>query len=319
MRPGRRVLILGGGPVGIEAALAAAHLGHDVRVLEAGRVGENLRSWGHVRMFSPWEMNCSPLGLRVLAAESSVPFGDPHQAPAGSEYLSRYLRPLAASRLLRGVVRERTRVVAIGRERMVKEDLPGGDLRSRRPFRALAETGGRREIHTADLVIDASGTWSHPRALGDGGIPAPGEREAESFIERGLPDLDRRGVAARFASRTILLVGAGHSAATSAVALARLATRHPDTRIVWAFRRDRRPLYARVAGDPLAARDALCAEANGLSSGFLKQLEARPGRVIESMRVMRGRGESRVEVTLTGGGNGGAERLVVDRIVANVG
>src|SRR5262249_822311 len=50
MRPGRRVLVLGGGPVGIEAALAAAHLGHNVRVLEAGRVGENLRSWGHVRM-----------------------------------------------------------------------------------------------------------------------------------------------------------------------------------------------------------------------------------------------------------------------------
>jgi len=138
------VLVLGGGPVGIEAALVAVRLGHEVRVLEAGRIGESLRSWGHVRMFSPWEMNASSLGLRILAGEGRVPFLDPRTEPTGHEYLDRYLLPLARSRDLRRVVRERTRVLAVGRDGTVKEDLPGGDLRSCRPFRVLAERDGRR-------------------------------------------------------------------------------------------------------------------------------------------------------------------------------
>ena len=49
------LLVLGGGPVGLEAALAAAASGLDFAVLEAGEgVGANVRGWGHVRMFSPF-------------------------------------------------------------------------------------------------------------------------------------------------------------------------------------------------------------------------------------------------------------------------
>ena len=53
MSRGSRILVVGAGPIGIEAALRGAQLEHEVDVLEAGRIGENLRSWGHVRMFSP--------------------------------------------------------------------------------------------------------------------------------------------------------------------------------------------------------------------------------------------------------------------------
>ncbi len=312
-----RVVIVGAGPIGLESALLGAHLGYEVEVLEAGRVGENLRSWGHVRMFSPWEMNCSSLGLRVLSGEGVRPCRDPGAAPTGREYLANYLLPLVKSRLLRGAVREHTRVIAIGRDGTLKEDLPGAGARALRPFRILVSRGGRPEIHAADIVIDASGTWGQMRPLGDGGIPAPGENEAAPFIERGIPDFASPRGTARFAGRTVLLVGAGHSAATSAVALAALAARHARTRVVWAFRATRRPLYARVPGESLPGRKALCAEANRLAAGRQARFEPCPGSVVESIITKGGRNRARLAVSLRAGGR--RWQVIVDRIVANVG
>jgi hypothetical protein len=317
MPRGTRLVIVGAGPMGLEAALLGAHLGYEVAVLEAGRVGENLRSWGHVRMFSPWEMNGSSLGLRVLSREGMRPYRDPGSAPTGRRFLTDYLLPLAGCRLLRGVVRERTRVLAISRDATLKEDLPGDVARALRPFRILAECHGRQEVHAADVVIDAGGTWGRMRPLGDGGIPAPGENEAESFIERGIPDFASPRVAARYAGRTVLLVGAGHSAATSAIALAALAARYPRTRVIWSFRAARRPLYAPVPDEPLPGRGALGAEANRLASGRDPRVEPRPGSVVDSILV-RGRGKrAGLQVCMRGGGR--RWPVVVDRIIANVG
>ncbi len=317
MPRGMRLVIVGAGPIGLETALLGAHLGYEVAVLEAGRVGENLRSWGHVRMFSPWEMNCSSLGLRVLRGEGVRPCRDAGTAPTGRQYLADYLLPLAESRPLRGAVRERTRVLAISRDATLKEDLPGNGARAVRPFRILAERGGRQEVHAADVVIDASGTWGQMRPLGDGGIPVPGESQAASFIDRGIPNLASPRVADLFAGRTTLLVGAGHSAATSAVALAALAARHPRTRVIWVFRSTRRPLYAGVPGELLPARGALCAEASRLAAGRDPRFEACPGNVVESILVKGGRDRGRLEVSLRGGGR--RRRKIVDRIIANVG
>src|SRR3954467_7345769 len=64
-----RLAILGAGPVGLEAALAAAERGWEFTVYEAGRsVGANVRDWGHVRLFTPWDMNLSPRARRALRA-----------------------------------------------------------------------------------------------------------------------------------------------------------------------------------------------------------------------------------------------------------
>src|SRR3954447_15459909 len=53
-----RVAILGAGPVGLEAALAVAERGWAFTVYEgASRPGGNVREWGHVRLFTPWDMN----------------------------------------------------------------------------------------------------------------------------------------------------------------------------------------------------------------------------------------------------------------------
>jgi hypothetical protein len=317
MAHGRRLLVIGAGPVGLEAALHALHLGYDVRVLEGGRVGENVSSWGHVRMFSPWEMNCSPLGLGVLARQGVRPYVDGRSAPTGREYVVRYLQPLRSCPPLLGIVRERTRVISVSRDATTKQDRPGDRARALKPFRVLAESCGREEIHEADVVFDVTGTYGRPRALGNGGIAAPGERDAARFIDRGIPDLAVGRVATRFAGRTILLVGAGHSAATTAISLVSLARRHPRTRILWAFRATRATLYPRFHDDPLPRRDALCAEANRMARGIERRLEACPGTVVDSIARVRDVGGSRFEVVLRSGG--GRRRVRVDRIIANVG
>jgi len=313
----RRLLVIGAGPVGLEAALYALPLGYEVRVLEAGRVGENVVSWGHVPMFSPWEMNCSSQGLGILARHGVRPFADGRAAPTGREYVARYLLPLRSCPPLLGIVQERTRVVAVSRDATLKQDRPGDRARALRPFRVLAESGVRQEIHEAEVVLDVSGTYGRARELGNGGIPAPGEKEAATCIDRGVPDLEVPRVAARFAGRTILLVGAGHSAATSAVALAALASRHPRTRILWSFRSTRVPLYPRVPEDPLTRRDALCAGANRLAQGSDPRIEPCPGSFVESIARPRSSARARLEVILKTGGRLRRER--VDRIVANVG
>ena len=63
------IAILGAGPIGLEAALYARFLGYDVIVFERGQVAENVRQWGHVRMFTPFDLNCSPLGKAAIAAQ----------------------------------------------------------------------------------------------------------------------------------------------------------------------------------------------------------------------------------------------------------
>ncbi|MCU1280751.1 MAG: putative bacillithiol system oxidoreductase, YpdA family, partial [bacterium] len=56
----KRVIVIGAGPMGLEAALLAGARGFDVTVLEGGDVGESLRRWGPTRTFSPLSMNVSP-------------------------------------------------------------------------------------------------------------------------------------------------------------------------------------------------------------------------------------------------------------------
>src|SRR2546429_2402838 len=90
-----RVAIVGAGPIGLEAALYARRLDLPVTVYERGRVGEYLQRWGHVRLFSPFGLNSTPLGRAAIRETSGK-----HDFPAdgdlltGRQHLARYLEPL---------------------------------------------------------------------------------------------------------------------------------------------------------------------------------------------------------------------------------
>src|SRR3954454_12062382 len=238
-----RVAILGAGPIGLEAALAAAERGWAFTVFEsAGRAGGNVRDWGHVRLFTPWEMNVSERMRQVLP---DAPGG--RSLPTGAELAGRLLDPLAELPQLATNIRLGTRVDAVAREGLLKHEEIASARRGAHRFRLLvSDAAGHESVEHADVVLDCTGTYGQPNALGDGGIPAPGERALELRIERRLPRLDATGrpplsatgtapfgatgtAPASAASRarhipwarsTVLLTGAGHSAQTAARGLA---------------------------------------------------------------------------------------------------
>jgi hypothetical protein len=312
-----RIAILGAGPIGLEAALAAAERGWEFTVYESGRsVGANVRDWGHVRLFTPWDMNVSPRARRALgegAGGAGLPPDD--ELPTGAEFAERLLEPLAALPAMAGRVRCGARVEAVAREGLLKHEAIGSAERGARRFRLLvSDDAGRESVEHADAVIDCTGTYGNPNALGDGGIPALGERALSDRIERRLPRFDRSSrrppgaEAAPWAGSTILLTGAGHSAQTAARALAELARDAPGTRVIWAIR-SHDPRWGAVEGDPLPERARLTRIAGELAGGASSAVEARLGYVTEALAPRDGR----IDVTLR---NGIAEEVTVDRVLA---
>jgi NADPH-dependent 2,4-dienoyl-CoA reductase/sulfur reductase-like enzyme len=66
----KRVLVLGGGPIGVELACRAAADGWSVTLVEQGCPLAHVRAWGHVTLFSPWG-NITLLPLISLFIASS--------------------------------------------------------------------------------------------------------------------------------------------------------------------------------------------------------------------------------------------------------
>jgi len=309
--------ILGAGPTGLEAALAAVETGCPFTLYEAGdAVAAHVRDWGHVRLFSPWDLNVSARARARLSREGvEVPSGD--GCPTGAELVERLLAPLAELPEIRPSLRLGTRVNAVGREGLLKHEEIGTAERRRHRFRLLVSDGdGGETVEHADVVLDCTGSYAVPNALGDGGIPAPGERALEvekpDALARRIPDVVRDEES--WAGRTVLLVGAGHSAQTAARDLAALAERRPGTRVIWALRRER-PAFEPIPNDGLPARSRLIEQAGELAAGASPALEVRAGVVVEAVGSSE---NGRVQVVLRKT-DGGDESVDVDRILALTG
>jgi NADPH-dependent 2,4-dienoyl-CoA reductase/sulfur reductase-like enzyme len=249
------VAVVGAGPVGLAAAAHLLERGLTPLILEAGdRVGASVAQWRHVRLFSPWCTDLDAAAVRLLATTGWTP-PPADELPTGEELVDRYLLPLAAHPALAAHLHVDSRVRAISRHATDKVRTEG---RSAQPFALrVAGEGGRERELLAGAVIDASGTWTTPNPIGTSGIPALGEDQAAHLIVGGLPDVlgvDRR----RFANRHTVVVGAGHSAATTLLGLTALQRQEPSTEVVWAVRAARpRPLVGKGEADELPARGRL--------------------------------------------------------------
>ncbi|MDF2710634.1 MAG: dependent oxidoreductase [Nonomuraea muscovyensis] len=245
------VVVIGAGPVGLAAAAHLIERGLPFVVLESGPVaGSSVRQWGHVRMFSPWRYNTDAAAVRLLHA-SGWTAPDLEALPTGQDLVSAYMEPLAGLDVIAPQVRYGARVSAISRLDVDRLRTAG---RETAPFVVRMQDGS--EI-TARAVIDASGTWATPNVLGANGLPAHGEHEAADWIEDALPDVlgaDRD----RFTGRHTVVVGAGHSAATTLLAFADLVEQAPGTRVTWAVRADAPDrAYGGGDDDALPARGSL--------------------------------------------------------------
>jgi thioredoxin reductase len=310
-RPGARhpVVVIGAGPVGLAAAAHLAERGLEFLVLEAGAtVGAAISEWGHIRLFSPWRYDTDAAARRLLEpAGWTAPPAD--VLPTGAELVRDYLVPLAETPQLNGRVRTSTRVLAVTRDGVDTTRTIGRDehpllVRVREPDGTVADLRAR-------AVIDASGTWGNTNPLGHSGLPAPGEDEAAAHLTGPLPDVLGRD-RDRFAGRHALVVGMGHSAANTLLALAELAAEEPGTRITWAVRdASVARLYGGGDADGLPARGAL-------GSRLKDAVEAGAIDLVRSFTIAR--------FTVTGTGvqvhgttPDGDRTLAVDTVVAATG
>lgn len=250
----KTVAILGAGPVGLAAAAHVLERGMEPVVFEAGpTTGHAVRKWGHVQLFSPWEYNIDKAAERLLSATGwNKPQLD--QYPTGAELAERYLDPLATRTTLKDHIRTRSMVTGVGKVGFDKVKTKG---RENAPFEIRYQNGRGPEVLHADAVIDATGTWFTPNPAGANGLAAIGEHDVQDRIAYGMPDVLGRD-RARYAGRSVAVLGAGHSAVGTLIDLAKLKDEAPTTEIYWLVRGDNpEKAFGGGVNDKLAARGAL--------------------------------------------------------------
>ena len=161
-------------------------------------------------------------------------------------------------------------------------------------------------------MIDASGTWGQPNPLGVSGLPAIGEDDAGPWLSGPLPDVlgrDRE----RFAGRRVLVVGMGHSAANTLLALMKLREQEPATRLTWSIRAaSPARLYGGGDLDELPARGALGTRLrDAVKSGAVTLLRE------STISRLTPKGDGSLEVTLVGGD--AVDTLTVDVVAGATG
>lgn len=274
----KRVAIVGAGPVGLELAVQLvqrnANAGEverkvDILLLEGGpECAWNVRDWAHVKLFSPWKLNCSEAGLAAVGSldldELRKIDRDGDSFVTAKEYRDRYL--LKLEKWLRKqdavAVHTSTKVRTVARTGALKGTDIGCRGKDGRGFVLLLEhvVTIEESFEHADVVVDCSGTYGNGNWFGPGGGPALGEKNAK--ITRTIPDV--KGEAGRRMygdGKTTAVVGSGYSAITVIRDLVDIGgTVHWFTR-----RAHGKPPYTRIADDPLPQRDALSQFGNALA------------------------------------------------------
>ncbi|MCV9385405.1 NAD(P)-binding domain-containing protein [Reichenbachiella ulvae] len=248
------IAIIGGGPIGLAAAAQLALREKPFVLFESGeQIASNVNEWGHVRLFSPWEYNLDQSAETLLKlAGNKIP--DKTYIPFGHELISDYLLPLYKLKGIQENIHLNTTVRSVGRKGIDKMKDKG---REESPFLIQVEENGCFNSYEAKAVIDASGTWQNPNPLGSGGVFALGEIENRIQIEYGMPDILEKD-SLKYADKSTLVVGGGHSAIGSILALNELKVDHPKTRIHWLLRKENlASIYGGKEADQFKARGAL--------------------------------------------------------------
>jgi glycine/D-amino acid oxidase-like deaminating enzyme len=256
------VAVIGAGPVGLAAAAQLSVRRLPFVLFESGDgPGAAIREWQHVTFFSPWRFNIDA-AARSLLEPTGWHIAELDCDPKGRELVDRYLAPLAAHPQIAPHLRFRRTVVAVTRRAM---DRVPSAARETRPFEIVTVDPDGDETRTlARAVIDASGTWRCPNPAGASGVPASGEKQAAARIRYGIPDVSG-AERPRYAGRSVMVVGSGHSAMDSILGLSRLKAAAPQTRILWAMRSEpTEKTFGGLTDDQLSSRGALGARTKAI-------------------------------------------------------
>jgi thioredoxin reductase len=259
---GLPIAIVGAGPVGLAAAANLVERGLEFVVFEAGdAVATDLRSWGHIRLFSPWRHLIDPAARRLLEASGWAAPRNLDRAPSGAELVRDYLEPLAEVDGIRSRIRTGLTVEAITREGM---DRTRSTNRAETPFALrVRDRAGEVADIPARAVIDASGTYRRANGLASNGLDPLGAADVSEHITHALPDVigaERE----RFLGKHITVVGAGHSAANTLINLSALVREDPATRVTWVIRNANAARVFTAENDELPGRASLGAKVRKL-------------------------------------------------------
>ncbi|MCU1806495.1 NAD(P)-binding domain-containing protein [Cytobacillus firmus] len=248
------VAIIGAGPVGLAAAAHLASRGQSFILLEAGKqAGANIKSWGHVRLFSPWRYNIDKAAARLLSANGWVQ-PQLEALPTGEELVEHYLKPLSSLPEIKPFIHLNTKVLSVGRKDTDKMKTAN---RENSPFVIHAEQNGEYKTFESRAVIDAAGTWGNPNPASSSGIWLADEKELKEKIFYGIPDV-LGSEQQRYRNKRVAVVGGGHSAINALLDLAALKESYPETEILWIMRRNQvEDAYGGEEKDALAARGRL--------------------------------------------------------------
>jgi bacillithiol disulfide reductase len=180
----RDLVIVGGGPAGLAAAIAAQKGGLDYQVLEKGVLVNSIFHFPRDMVFFT-----TPELLEIGA----LPFTTPYQKPTRAEALRYYRRVTDAYQLRVSLGEE---VIAIERQ---KKDVFAVETRS---------SHGSRGVHHARTVVMAIGYYDHPNRLE---IPGEDLPHVRHYYSEPHP----------FYRKQVVIVGGKNSAAEAALELFR--------------------------------------------------------------------------------------------------
>lgn len=228
------LIIIGAGPIGIEAAIYAKKLGVEPLILESAPViAPTLEALGNLTLYPAAKLMMTPLGLEWVGEASSI------NLFTAKTYRDFYLLPLVEKSGLR--IELNCRVESIARSG-VTLGVISVEARKAAPFKLLLTTEQGPQTLFAEHIIDASGVYQAPLPLGDNRVVVEGEAEHCLNIEYQIVDFVKHFE--HYNGRKILLFGDTYLAYSSLQRFVELKARwSPTTQLTCIKEQAARPFY----------------------------------------------------------------------------
>lgn len=231
------IAIIGGGPLGIEAAIYARFLGYFVSIFEERRVAHRMLDW-HQRPLAVCARDCTTsLGHAAIKAQNpDYQPADPDHVFTGKSFAEDYLLPLAKTDLLFDDIHFLSPIIDVSRWRTHVTDPISRQERCNDEFR-LVVSGRHRGVWTsrADIVIDCRGMDQKHAGIGPGGGIAIGEPEQRENFLRFTP-CDRKFEARAVRGKKTCLIGQSYRAMQYATEFSECFANDKTTQLIWVVR-----------------------------------------------------------------------------------
>jgi hypothetical protein len=201
--PPGQIVVIGAGPLGIEAALYGRYLGYEVTVFEKGDIGESLRASSDQPLPMLPDRCLSPLAVSALKAQDGglkLP-GDPTFPMTIGQWIECGLIRLAATDLLSGRVHTHSRVTRV---ELIPVEASEADA---------ADADGSDEDD--DYFIDGEVPPDYRLTIKSSDEATSFDAEAVIFATGDLPLSDIEGFDLAQSSAYLFRIGAGGDAESS--------------------------------------------------------------------------------------------------------